>query len=57
MFRPGADASFYGIPVIPLCWLGSVVLTIMELLVAGIQAFIFTIMVALFLGMYAEADH
>ena len=57
MFRPGPDASFYGIPVIPLCWLGSVVLTLMELLVAGIQAFIFTIMVALFLGMYAEADH
>jgi len=57
MFRPAPDASFYGIPVIPLCWLGSVVLTIMELLVAGIQAFIFTIMVALFMGMYVEVDH
>jgi len=57
MFLPDVEPSYYGIPVIPLCWLGSVVLTLMELLIAGIQAFIFTIMVALFLGMYAEADH
>jgi len=49
--------SYYGIPVVPLCVLGSIVLTLMEMLVAGIQAFIFTIMTALFLGMYAEADH
>jgi F-type H+-transporting ATPase subunit a len=49
--------SYYGIPVVPLCLVGSVVLTLMEILIAGIQAFIFTIMTALFLGMYAEADH
>lgn len=49
--------SYYGIPVVPLCVLGSVLLTLMEIMVAGIQAFIFTIMTALFLGMYAEADH
>jgi F0F1-type ATP synthase membrane subunit a len=49
--------SYYGIPVVPLCLLGSVLLTLMEIMVAGIQAFIFTIMTALFLGMYAEADH
>jgi F0F1-type ATP synthase membrane subunit a len=34
-----------------------VLLTLMEIMIAGIQAFIFTIMTALFLGMYAEADH
>jgi len=49
--------TYYGIPVVPLCMLGSIVLTLMEMLIAGIQAFIFTIMTALFLGMYAEADH
>lgn len=49
--------TYYGIPVVPLCVVGSIVLTLMEILVAGIQAFIFTIMTALFLGMYAEADH
>ena len=49
--------TYYGIPVVPLCVLGSIVLTLMEIMIAGIQAFIFTIMTALFLGMYAEADH
>lgn len=57
MFQSGAEASYYGIPVVPVCWAGMVVLMMMELLVAGIQAFIFSIMTALFLGMYAEADH
>ena len=53
------DPAFHahGIYVLPLCVLGSVALTLMEVLVSGIQAFIFTIMIALFLGMYAEASH
>ena len=57
MLLPPAEASFHGIYVVPICVLGSVALNLMELLVAGIQAFIFSIMVALFLGMYAEAEH
>ena len=57
MFRDAANATYYGIAVWPVCWAGSIVLMLMEILVAGIQAFIFTIMTALFLGMYAEADH
>jgi F-type H+-transporting ATPase subunit a len=57
MLLPPAEASFHGIYVVPICVLGSVALNLMELLVSGIQAFIFTIMMALFLGMYAEADH
>jgi F-type H+-transporting ATPase subunit a len=57
MFLPAAEASFHGIYVVVLCAAGSIALMLMELLVCGIQAFIFTIMVALFLGMYAEASH
>ncbi|HUS91836.1 MAG TPA: F0F1 ATP synthase subunit A [Phycisphaerae bacterium] len=57
MFLPAPEASFHGIYVVVLCAAGSIALTLMELLVAGIQAFIFTIMTALFLGMYAEAAH
>jgi len=57
MLLPRAEATFHGIYVVPICVLGSVALNVMELLVSGIQAFIFTIMTALFLGMYAEASH
>jgi F-type H+-transporting ATPase subunit a len=57
-FSPG-DPGFHahGIYVLPICIVGSVALNLMELLICGIQAFIFTIMTALFLGMYAEASH
>jgi len=47
----------HGLYVIPICIFGNAALTLMELLVCGIQAFIFTIMTALFLGMYGEASH
>jgi len=57
MFLPAPEASFHGIYVVLLCAVGSIALMLMELLVSGIQAFIFTIMTALFLGMYAEASH
>lgn len=57
MLRPVPQASFHGVYVIPLCVLGSAALNLMEMLVCAIQAFIFTIMTALFLGMYAEASH
>lgn len=58
MLSPG-EAGFHahGIYILPICIVGSVALTLMELLISGIQAFIFTIMTALFLGMYAEAGH
>lgn len=49
--------AFHGIYIWPVCVASSIVLNLMEVLVAGIQAFIFTIMTALFLGMYAEANH
>ena len=52
---PGFHA--HGFWALPLCAVASAALTLMELLVAGIQAFIFAIMVALFLAMYAETSH
>ena len=58
VLSPG-DPGFHahGFWVLPVCAVASAALTLMELLVAGIQAFIFTIMVALFLAMYAETSH
>ena len=41
----------------PLCIAGSVMASLLDLLVAGIQAYIFTFLTAIFLGMYAEASH
>lgn len=43
--------------VAPLCILGSVAVCLLELLVAGLQAYIFTFLSAMFLGLYVEADH
>jgi len=54
---PMPEASYHALYVVPLCVAASVALDLMEMLVSGIQAFIFTIMTALFLGMYAEAAH
>ncbi len=39
----------------PFCVAASVVVEVMELLVAGLQAYIFTFLTAMFLGLYAEA--
>ncbi len=41
----------------PFCIAGSVVLEVLELLVAGLQAYIFTFLTATFLGLYAETSH
>ena len=41
----------------PLVVLGSVAVTVLELLVAGLQAYIFTFLTAMFLGLYAEPSH
>ena len=41
----------------PAVVLASVALTVLELLVAGIQAYIFTFLTAMFLGLYAESSH
>lgn len=41
----------------PFCVAASVVVEVMELLVAGLQAYIFTFLTAMFLGLYAETSH
>jgi F-type H+-transporting ATPase subunit a len=41
----------------PLVIAGSVLVSILELLVAGLQAYIFTFLAAMFLGLYVEAMH
>jgi F-type H+-transporting ATPase subunit a len=41
----------------PFCIAASVVVEVLELLVAGLQAYIFTFLTAMFLGIYAEPSH
>ncbi|MFZ1991333.1 MAG: F0F1 ATP synthase subunit A, partial [Alphaproteobacteria bacterium] len=41
----------------PFCIAASVVVQILELLVAGLQAYIFTFLTAIFLALYAESSH
>jgi len=43
--------------IAPACILASVVVNLLELLVAGLQAYIFTFLTAMFLGMYVEAEN
>ena len=40
-----------------ICALGGVAATMLDLLVAGLQAYIFTFLTAMFLGLYVEPDH
>jgi F-type H+-transporting ATPase subunit a len=41
----------------PFCVAASVIVEVLELLVAGLQAYIFTFLTAMFLGLYAETAH
>lgn len=41
----------------PLSLLGSTFVSLMEILVAGLQAYIFTFLTALFIGLYSEGAH
>ncbi|MCK5114417.1 MAG: F0F1 ATP synthase subunit A [Phycisphaerae bacterium] len=41
----------------PVCIIGSVLIEVLELLVAGLQAYIYTFLTAMFLGIYAEPSH
>jgi F-type H+-transporting ATPase subunit a len=50
----GANDVFY---VAPLVVVGSVVVCLLEMGVALLQAFIFTVLTAIFLGLYAEPSH
>ena len=50
-----SNPLFFGVSI--LCVLGSVAVTILDLLVACIQAYILTFLTAMFLGMYVEPSH
>jgi len=52
-----ADESYRLLYVGPICILAGVAVNILELLVAGLQAYIFTFLSAMFLGLYAETSH
>ncbi|MCJ7542983.1 MAG: F0F1 ATP synthase subunit A, partial [Phycisphaerae bacterium] len=41
----------------PFCVAASVIVEVMELLVAGLQAYIFAFLTAIFLGLYVESSH
>jgi F-type H+-transporting ATPase subunit a len=41
----------------PICVLASVAMNVMELLVAGLQAYIFTFLSAIFIGLYMDPGH
>lgn len=49
-----AAGVFY---ITPACIIASVLVNVLELLVAGLQAYIFTFLTAIFLGLYAEGGH
>lgn len=41
----------------PICVIASVAIDLLELLMAGLQAYIYTFLLAMFLGLYVEAAH
>jgi F-type H+-transporting ATPase subunit a len=41
----------------PICLVGSVLMSLMELMVATLQAYIYTFLTAIFLGLYIEPEH
>jgi len=54
LMSEGLNDVFYVAPVVVV---GSAILCLMEMAVALLQAFIFTVLTAVFLGLYAEPDH
>ena len=51
---PNDISSFY---IGPICIIASVFVDLMEILVAGLQAYIYTFLSAMFIGLYVEASH
>lgn len=54
---PSAERDIHFFYVGPICLLGSVLVDMMELLVAGLQAYIYTFLTAMFLGLYGDPSH
>jgi len=49
--------TFFGIAVVPVSWGLALFIMLLEILVAFIQAYIFTLLTAIFIGMYAHPAH
>ena len=54
LIATGANDLYY---IAPFVIAGSVLISLLELLVAGLQAYIFTFLTAMFLGLYVEPEH
>jgi F-type H+-transporting ATPase subunit a len=52
-----AVSTFFGVSMIPVSLLLSLFIMLLEILVAFIQAYIFTLLTAIFIGMYAHPAH
>ena len=54
---PAAARDIHFFYVGPICLIGSMMVDLMELLVAGLQAYIYTFLTAMFLGLYGDPSH
>jgi len=52
-----AVSTFFGVSMIPISLLLSLFIMLLEILVAFIQAYIFTLLTSIFIGMYAHPAH
>jgi F-type H+-transporting ATPase subunit a len=52
-----AVSTFFGVSMIPISLLLSLFIMVLEILVAFIQAYIFTLLTSIFIGMYAHPAH
>lgn len=54
ILNPALENKIHAFYIAPVCIIASVLLDLMELLVAGLQAYIYTFLTAMFLGLYVE---
>jgi F-type H+-transporting ATPase subunit a len=52
-----AVSTFFGVSMIPVSLLLALFIMLLEVLVAFIQAYIFTLLTSIFIGMYAHPAH
>ena len=54
ILNPALENKIHAFYIAPVCIIASVLVDLMELLVAGLQAYIYTFLTAMFLGLYVE---
>lgn len=55
--HPEIENDIHAFYIAPMCIIASVMVDLMELLVAGLQAYIYTFLSAMFIGLYVETSH